>query len=32
MMAKDRERRFPEPKDVARALTPFFKAGSAPPG
>ena len=28
MMAKDPKRRFPEPKDVAQALTPFFKKGS----
>jgi serine/threonine protein kinase len=30
MMAKDPERRFQEPKDVAQALTPFFKKASAP--
>jgi serine/threonine protein kinase len=27
MMAKEPDRRFQEPKDVARALAPFFKAG-----
>jgi serine/threonine protein kinase len=27
MMAKEPERRFQEPRDVARALTPFFKTG-----
>ena len=27
MMAKEPERRFQEPKDVAQALTPFFKKG-----
>jgi formylglycine-generating enzyme required for sulfatase activity/serine/threonine protein kinase len=30
MMAKEPERRFQEPMDVARALTPFFKNGVAP--
>jgi serine/threonine protein kinase len=30
MMAKERERRFEEPKEVAQALKPFFKAGSVP--
>jgi serine/threonine protein kinase len=30
MMAKDPECRFQEPKDVAQALTPFFKKSSAP--
>src|SRR5271168_2619982 len=29
MMAKEPERRFQEPKEVAQALTPFFKKGSA---
>ena len=28
MMAKEPERRFQEPEDVAQALTPFFKKGS----
>ena len=27
MMAKEPERRFQEPKEVAQALTPFFKKG-----
>jgi serine/threonine protein kinase len=30
MMAKDPECRFQEPKDVAQALTPFFKKAIAP--
>ena len=29
MMAKEPERRFQEPKEVAQALTPFFKKGDA---
>jgi serine/threonine protein kinase len=32
MMAKDPERRFQEPRDVARALAPFFKGASAAHG
>jgi serine/threonine protein kinase len=28
MMSKDPERRFQEPKEVAQALTPFFKSGA----
>jgi formylglycine-generating enzyme required for sulfatase activity/serine/threonine protein kinase len=31
MMAKDPARRFQDPKDVAQALKPFFKAGSVGP-
>jgi serine/threonine protein kinase/formylglycine-generating enzyme required for sulfatase activity len=31
MMAKEPERRFQEPKDVAQALAPFFKKGSVSP-
>ena len=31
MMAKEPLRRFQEPKDVAQALKPFFKAGVSPP-
>ena len=31
MMAKERERRFQEPKEVAQALKPFFKSGNVPP-
>jgi serine/threonine protein kinase len=30
MMAKERERRFQEPKEVAQALKPYFKAASVP--
>jgi serine/threonine protein kinase len=30
MMAKEPERRFQEPKEVAQALKPFFKSGSVP--
>ena len=30
MMAKEPERRFQEPTEVAKALTPFFKPGANP--
>ena len=32
MMAKEPERRFQKPKEVAQALKPFFKPGNVAPG